>query len=177
MLHKSALRKMTLTVLTLTAIVIVALVPTARASAASGYLNIGPSGSWGFAEWYTSSNNLRLIAQPTSVASGYCLDSWFDWGTEGGVGGHYDARVARSCRGGYQRDSGLNTEAHNVTGVNRRAACYGPNNATTGNCRIGTGNVADVQPNLPNTCTRSWRLTSGGSYFIDSGGNPRACGS
>jgi hypothetical protein len=160
----------------LSVLVAINLLVPPRAFAAYAYLYIGPPNSWGFAEWFDTSNGVRLIAQPTTIVSGYCLDSWFDWGTEGGVGGHYDARVARSCRALYQRDSGWNYEAHDVKGANKRAACYGPWNATLGNCAVGAGSL-DYIDDLPNTCTRSWWLTQGGSYLYDGGGNPRSCSS
>ena len=163
---------------------LVAFSPTV-ASAATGsgqsYLYKGPSGSWGYAEWYGSSNGLRLIANPSSMATGYCLDAWFDWNREGT--GHFDARVARSCRGLYQRDSGFNYESTDVAGMQKWAVCYGLNNQTTSptsNCNQHpehTSDISGVNPNLPNSCTRSWRLTSSGSYLYDGGGSSTSCSS
>ncbi|MCW3820611.1 hypothetical protein ONA91_39885 [Micromonospora sp. DR5-3] len=62
----------------------------------------GPSPSYGFYNQNDTSDLLRVLANPTgAVPSGKCLDMWYDWSREGG---HYDARMARSCRPAYQRE-------------------------------------------------------------------------
>ncbi|MDG4752638.1 hypothetical protein O7630_16975 [Micromonospora sp. WMMD718] len=144
------------------------------AQASSGTLYVGPSPSYGFYNQNDSSDLLRVLANPTgAVPSGKCLDMWYDWSREGG---HFDARMARSCRPASQRDSGNTYESTNVFGFNKLFSCYGNNNATTsGTCEIAIGLPADVIVSIPNKCTRSWWLTSTGSYLYDGGGSVTSC--
>jgi hypothetical protein len=153
-------------------------IPAAPAYAASGIVYVGGSSSGRFGSYNQadSSDYLKLTAQASTLASGRCIDMWYDWDREGV--GHFDARVARSCRAGYLRDSGNTYESTNVYGWNKLGACYGPNDATTsGTCNTLEGNLGDTLPNIPNACTRAWELTSGGSYLYHAGGSSTSCSS
>ncbi|WP_144420374.1 MULTISPECIES: hypothetical protein [Micromonospora] len=146
------------------------LVVASPAQAASGYLYVGPSPSYGFYNQNDTSDLLRVMANPTgAVPSGKCLDMWYDWNREGS---HYDARMARSCRPAFSRDSGNTYESTDVSGFNKLFSCYGNNNATTsGTCEVTIGAPSSVLPSIPNNCTRSWWLTSSGTYQYDPGGS------
>jgi hypothetical protein len=146
------------------------------ATAASGYMYVGPANSYGYYSQNDASNSLRLLSSATDMASGKCVDIWYDWNRDGGD--HYDARVARSCRDFFSKDSGTNIESTGVAGANKRFACYGNNNATTGGtCNVAVGSPSTVNPNLPNTCTRAWWVTSTGTAMYGSGGSPTSCNS
>ncbi|MEU4626649.1 hypothetical protein AB0G04_42530 [Actinoplanes sp. NPDC023801] len=147
------------------------------AQAASGYLYVGPSPSYGFYNQNDSSNLLRVLANPTgAVPSGKCVDMWYDWNREEVGSDHYDARMARSCRPAYNRDSGNTYESTNVAGRNKLFSCYGNNNATTsGTCNVTAGAPSTVNPSIPNPCTRAWWLTSTGSYQYNAGGSSTSC--
>ena len=146
------------------------------------YLYKGPSPGYGFLDWNTNFNTVRLLSNPVALESGKCTDAWFDWHRIGG--GHFDSRVARSCLSSSQRDSGTTTESMDLGDMQKAATCYGPNNATitSSQCEQDSrrqpgseGEITGVNPNLPSTCTRSWRLTSSGSYLYDSGGSSTSC--
>lgn len=147
------------------------------AQANSAYLNAGPSGSWGYAEWYASTGNLRLISQPTSMAGGWCLSRWHDW--KRATSGHLDGNVSRSCLSSVQMDGGWNNQGVAVVAMQKAATCYGANN-TLGSCTQDpnrTADIAGVIPGLPNQCTRSWIMSSGGVFNYNSAGSPTSCDS
>lgn len=53
---------------------------------------------WQFGSWSKSNRRIRLKVAPNSnLSTSRCMDALLDWGT---TGGHYDARVIRSCRPG-----------------------------------------------------------------------------
>lgn len=144
------------------------------AYAASGYLYpAAGTSTYGYYNQNDTSLLLRLLSNPATISSGKCVDMWFDWNR--GLS-HYDARVARSCRSSYQRDTGNTYETTSVSGINKAFACYGNNNATTsGSCSVAVGDSESVNPNIPNLCTRAWWLTSSGLVQYNSGGSSVSC--
>ncbi len=144
----------------------------------------GPCLSNGSQQWNGSTDQLYDIqSTPTcTFAANYCLDSWFDWAT-GGSGeqsGHFDARVARTCNSSVEviRSSNDANRGRGLIGMQKAATCYGPNDHTSDlssycvNAPDATQTVVGaVVPNIPNLCTRSWRVDPGTSTIVyDSGG-------
>ena len=142
----------------------------------------GPNNSHGYQEWTGNTGAVQwLRSVPGSpLASGHCVDSWFDWevGEEGT--GHFDPRVARSCRPGYLRQATFDDGAAKP-GMRKAATCYGPNNNTTNpasKCAMASGSTGDfhtTRDDLPNTCARGWVLTANGTATYYSGGTSTDC--
>lgn len=138
-----------------------------------GYIYEGPSVSYGFFQANYGTDTFTALSNPVGTTTGKCLDQWFDWGVGAN---HFDARVARSCKSNYNRSSGSSTETYDVVSYNKVGACYGNNNATTsGTCEFIRGSKASLLPSFPNTCTRAWWRTSGGTLMYGSGGNSTSC--
>ena len=140
-----------------------ALLPANPALAADNTMYYGAAGASGYYYWDNDENKIQLLARPTTLPSGWCYDTKFDWGR---FGLHYDARVARSCRSNTVRNTQISTEGWNVSGVNKAGVCYGPNQATnSGACATGTTNgegvVGDIEDTFAEnqTCLPSWSMT------------------
>lgn len=176
------LRRLSVVVTAVVLGVVVSVVAASPAHASgSGTIYRAPGTSYGYYNYqdHSTASYLRLLAWPTTLASGKCYDTWFDW-TRTVIAGsnHYDARVARSCRSNANRDTGTNAESNYVHSYNKLGVCYGNNNATTSpisNCT--STSVSGVVPSLPNMCTRAWWLTSGGVVNYHAGGSSTSCSS
>jgi len=108
------------------------------------------------------------------MVQGYCFDSWFDWGTQSG---HYDARVARTCRNmNSEYGDRITDSGRTFTGMKKAGYCYGQNDQTCatffGNASGATVSLSTVDENLPNYTTRAWVRLSNGSETTYSGGSP-----
>lgn len=151
----------------------------ALAASGSGYLYHSPGSSYGYYSYNnvnTALTTMRVLSNPATLASGKCLDIWLDHHKSNG--GHYDSRVARSCRSLTQRDSGSTSESGALNGLNKLGVCYGNNNATnvpTSNCTMTIGSISGVSTSLPSTCTRSWIMSAGGTASYSSGGDIYSC--
>lgn len=125
------------------------------------------------------SDYLRLISSPTTLASGKCFDMILDWSR--GAAGHYDARLARSCKAVTQRDTAVSHESpHNLIGINRLGTCYGTNQNTNGAgsvCHFVIGGPAGIPTNVGASqfCIRAWSMTPTGTLQFFSGGDPTSC--
>lgn len=146
---------------------------------ASGYIYYGPSGSYGMYDFSIVDDNLRLYAQPTNMASGKCYDEILDWDRGGG---HYDARLARSCKSLTARDTQVSNESSqvNLVSVQKLGVCYGTNQATnvpTSNCQSTIGGMSGINTKVGtgNLCVRAWSMTPAGSLQFYSGGIPWEC--
>lgn len=151
----------------------------AQAASGSGYIYRAPGSSFGYYS-YTNVNSartdFRLLSQPRTLSSGYCYDLWLDH--TNATGGHYDARVSRSCRSNTNRDTGPQIDSLAGNGLNKLGVCYGPNNNTNSplsNCLMNIGSMSAVSTNLPNNCNRAWIMSSGASTLYYSGGNSYSC--
>lgn len=151
----------------------------ASAASGSGYIYRAPGSSYGYYQYNNVSTvltTMRILSNPATLASGYCYDMWLDHTNS--TGGHYDGRVARSCRSLTQRDSGSTNEGGALNGLNKLGVCYGPNNSTnnpTSNCKMNVGSMAAVNTALPNACARSWIVSASGVATYSSGGNVYSC--
>jgi hypothetical protein len=151
----------------------------ALAASGSGYIYHAPGTSYGYYSYNnvnTVLTTMRVLSNPATLASGKCLDIWLDH--HNSTGGHYDSRVARSCRTLTQRDSGSTAEPGALNGLNRLGVCYGNNNATNSpisNCAQTIGSLSGVPVSLPNKCSRSWIVSSGVTVTYNSGGNVYSC--
>lgn len=163
-----------------------AFVSTTPAQAAiSGYIYGGPANAYGFYDYSWTvpyppgSDWLRIVSQSTTLAAGKCYDMIFDWSRAG----HYDARLARSCKAYTPRNSQVSHESpHNLGPAQRLGICYGTNQDTNGagsvcNFTVGgpSGVVTRVGPN--EYCVRAWSMKPDGTYQFFGGGNPIQCGS
>lgn len=141
----------------------------------------GPGLSNGYQRWDGGPETMYVQAAASGTfSSGYCLDSWFDWNR---TGGHFDARVARTCRTSIQSQGSSSDGNNNLNGMQKAATCYGPNQNTTAQSsyctndgRVEQSVVGNVRDDLANTCTRDWRIPSGSSQIIyDAGGSKTSC--
>lgn len=155
-------------------------VPSGNASQSNG-----PAFSNGYESWNAGPETMYVqVAASGTFNSGWCLDAWFDWTRPGG---HFDARVARTCRSSIQSQGSSSDGNNGLTGMQKAATCYGPNQNTTRNnfncvedeARAGgqAGTTAgNVNPSLPNNCTRSWRINAGQTQIIyGAGGSKTSC--
>lgn len=155
---------------------------------ASGYIHWNGSGS------VDTLYGLR-VTPDGGFASGYCLDSIFDWGTSAGEVDHFDARRVRTCNSSvsYTGTSYDNTSGSVLEGMQKAGVCYGPNNnnnTSASQCSNDTRAFSTVlrffssidnkwhgpNPSLPNLCTKSWVIDSAGTLHSSSGGDPQDCG-
>ena len=114
--------------------------------AGSGYIYGGPSAnSYGYYVFDyavpigSGQDYLRLLSQPQAMASGKCFDMILDWS----YGGHFDPRLARSCKSVTQRDSAVSHESYNVSAPQRLGTCYGTNQATNGAGSVCTFTIGE----------------------------------
>lgn len=91
----------------------------------------GNSNKFAVQSWNGNTDTAAISVNLTMTpASGYCLDSWFDWRTPE-FQSHYDARGVRVCRANASHASGTITEPRNMREMQKAGGAYGPNNATT----------------------------------------------
>jgi hypothetical protein len=160
----------------------VVLVPGAPASAnvASGtrdtFVNAN-SRLDAYVMWNASTRKIQVAANlSTSMATGYCFDSWFDWTTPEGVS-HYDARGARTCRNNEGMFSDLVTESRSVPGMQKAGGAYGPNNNTLVSYNDASGasisiNTINVNFASTNCSIRWWRRNANDTINTFTGGSP-----
>ena len=104
-------------------VVLAVLFAATPATAAS--VNTYRSSLRAYAEWIPSSGIMQVIADDSqnTIPSNYCFDSWFDWDTQSG---HYDARVARTCRSLSAKYGPRATDTgRTFLGMQRAGLCYG----------------------------------------------------
>lgn len=79
-----------------------------------------------YSTWATGSRFLNLGIEGGAVPSGYCADSIYDWAVQSG---HYDWRIARTCKPGTERYTGggggiTEPSGPTFTGMQKQALCY-----------------------------------------------------
>lgn len=126
--------------------------------------------------WSSSGNNGSVTAQMWQTpASGYCMDSWFDWKTPEGHS-HFDGRGDRTCDANTQIYDSF-TESYDMNGMQKAGGAYGPDNLTTNHqyvdwpsalVSISTIDVRMISTN----CSIRWTKRKGGSTTFSSGGDP-----
>jgi len=149
------------------------------------YQNVGSSSSkFAVQSWNGNSNTAAVSADLSMTpASGYCLDSWFDWRTPEGRS-HYDARGVRVCRANASHGSGTITESNSVGEMQKAGGAYGPNNATTSyqytNAPTADSGQSVASINVVMTtsnCTVAWwKKDSSGGISSWGGGSPTSAG-
>ena len=145
---------------------------------AAGYIYHPPGGSYGWYNFSIVTDWLHLQAQPQDLTSGKCYDIIFDWQR----GGHFDARLARSCKDWTIRNTQVSNENDNVDLVNvqKLGVCYGTNQATnvpTSNCTATIGGMSGIDTNVGPTkfCVRAWSMKPDGTLQFFNGGDPTDC--
>jgi hypothetical protein len=107
--------------------------PVAMANVPSGNStqNVYTSARRSQQSWNAGNRTVYVNAILTAtLASGQCLDSWFDWTTPEGKN-HYDARGARTCVNNQSMYSPVVTEGAAMRGMQKAGGASGPDNATT----------------------------------------------
>lgn len=146
---------------------------------AAGYIYHGPGGSYGVYDFSVADDWMHLQSHPQDMTTGNCWDTIFDWYRGPG---HYDARLARSCKDWTARNTQRSNEssAINLVNVQRLGVCYGPNqytNSSSAYCtnRIGTVIGVNVTVGPNNLCTRAWSMTPTGTLQFFGAGIPWEC--
>ncbi|MEV6967590.1 hypothetical protein AB0M47_21045 [Hamadaea sp. NPDC051192] len=143
----------------------------------------GPtSGSYGKQTWDAGLDYLygQVYAGGT-LASGWCLDSLFDWKVSSG---HHDARAWRTCRSTASIDSEVIDSASTIQGLQKAGTCYGPDqqtNTSASQCVNATGFLITVVNSInvafPNNCAYHKTRNVDNTVISFSGGNPLSCAS
>jgi hypothetical protein len=126
--------------------------------------------------WSSSGNNGSVNPAMWQVpASGYCLDSWFDWLTPEGSS-HFDARGSRTCDANTQSYQAF-TESYNVNGMQKAGGAYGLDNATTSGTVLNypgaSASITTINVNMVSTnCSVRWWKRKNGVVTYGSGGSP-----
>ncbi|NUR59393.1 MAG: hypothetical protein HOV87_12095 [Catenulispora sp.] len=156
--------------------------PPAAASGSSGTtaVNIGGnSARVAWAGWAASDDHMWVdVHLSTTLASGYCADSWFDWTTPEGSS-HFDGRGSRTCRSNTTIYGPVLYESYNMASMQKDGGMYGPDNNTKSyqytDAPGSDISVNTINPNF-NTSTncsiRWWKINSAGQWSEFSGGSP-----
>lgn len=146
---------------------------------AAGYIYHAPGGSYGFYDFSVSADWLHLTDYPQDMTANWCYDTILDWYRGPG---HFDSRLARSCKDWTTRTTGQNYESSAVDLVNvqKLGVCYGPNqhtNQSPGGCTNQIGSVTSVNTfvGASNYCVRAWSMTTSGTNQYFSGGVTTSC--
>lgn len=161
-----------------TGVAVMATPGPAQAVVYSGSRDLYIGSHHSYTSWRGSDSFYDIRSYPWYL-SGKCQDTILDWKRPGG---HFDARVVRSCVDLYVY-SAQGYEAWILNGMQKNGICVGPSDATNispGTCVNASGadqTVASVNTDFPNTCARDWIRGFGQVFFYGDGGWSDMCGS
>lgn len=154
----------------------------------------GPYGTSGYYAIDYVRNALVITVRSGDLPPGKCATAYLDIDRVYGVGkprGHYDPRIARTCKPYDSRTSSWQYEGdtygiefektENSGAVQKAAVCYGDLN-THGTCTVKVGSIDLIRQINPvsdsnNMCARWFSESRDGTQFYFGGGQSWECGS
>ncbi len=156
---------------------------TSRYEVGSDYMYVGSTRShYAQIAWNEGTRHLKAQMDSGWLNGTDCADTWFDWAT---YSGHYDIRLARTCRS-YSNAAadGLDgfTETYyserNLLGIQKAAGCIYSGGSVkecvqapkaTAGCTVSDSTIAE---DVPNYSARAWVRNANDTVSYFSGGYP-----